>query len=175
VSGPDRPVLWLAKGRGENDRRFGVKKSNENSVAARFSELSFHDDNLESVTVYPPPSWDNRTRIDFRLRDDSTGKEKLLSFLGCANIRYVMDFDVMAHNSFAQTNSSNATVDAGRMKRFVLSQTTHWHTKYMPPFAEDEPVKKKLSAIGDYSLFKITFFGGTAEILAKSYKLRRER
>jgi hypothetical protein len=99
-------------------------------------------------------------------------KEKLLSLFGFANFRGVMDFDVMAHNSFAQTNSSNAKVDAGRMKKFVLSQTAHWHIKYMPPFAEDEPIRIKLSAIGDSSLFKIPFFGGTSGTLAKSYKLR---
>ncbi len=152
-----------------------MKKRNEKAIAGRFNNLSFHDDNLASVTVHAPQSKKNRTRIDFRLRDDSTDKEKLLSFVDCANIRYFMDFDVLADNSFAQTEASIANVDASQMKKLVRSQTVHWRTKYMPPQAKDKPIRKKLSAIRRYILFKVSFFGGTAEILARDYKLSQER
>jgi len=152
-----------------------VKKRDANSVAVRFNELSFHDDNLVSLTVHLLQSKKNRTRIDFRLLDDSTDKPKLLSFFNCANIRYVMDFDVLADNWFAQTNASSAKTDGDQIRKFVRSHAKHWHLKYMPPLAEDEPVRKKLSTLRDYILFKITFFGGTVEILAKSYKLSCER
>ncbi len=137
--------------------------------------MNFHDDNLTSVTVHAPQSGKNRTRIDFRLRDDSTDREKLLSFLDCANIRYVMDFDVLADNWFAQTKTAIAKVNADQMKKLVRSQTVHWRTKYMPPQAKDKPVREKLSILGRYILFKVEFFGGTAEILARNYKLSLKR
>jgi hypothetical protein len=86
-----------------------------------------------------------------------------------------MDFDVLADNWFAQTDKSIAKTDGDQMKKFVRSQTAHWHVRYMPPQAEDKPIRKKLSAIGNYVLFKVKFFGGTVEILAKGYKLSYER
>lgn len=152
-----------------------MKQRNTKSVASRFNELSFHDDNLASVTVHVLQSKKNHARIDFKLRDDSTNREKLLSFFDCANIRYVMDFDVLADNWFAQTDTSIAKINGDQMKKFVRSQTAHWHVRYMPPQTKDKPVRKKLSTIGNYIFFKVMFFGGTAEILAKDYKLSHKR
>ncbi len=134
--------------------------------------MDFHDDNLASVTIHTLQSKKNHARIDFKLRDDSTNREKLLSFLDCANIRHVMDFDVLADNWFAQTDTSIAKTGRDEMKKFVRSQRAHWRVRYMPPQTKDKPVRKKLSAIGNYILFKVQFFGGTAEILAKDYKLK---
>jgi hypothetical protein len=151
-----------------------LKRQNGNSTVSRFNKLSFHDDNLLSVTVHPPRTRRNQARIDFRLRDYSTEREKFLSFLSCANIRYTMDFDVLADNSFAQTDASIAKNNVDQMKKTVRSQMAHWHTQYMPPQPKDMPVRKKLSAIRNYTLFKLTFFGGTAEILAKNFELRLE-
>jgi hypothetical protein len=42
----------------------------------------------------------------------------------------------------------------------------------MPPVPENKPIRGKLSAIRNYILFSVKFFGGTAQILAKSYKLK---
>jgi hypothetical protein len=61
------------------------------------------------------------------------------------------------------------------MKKFVRGQTAQWHVRYMPPQAKDKPVRKKLSAIGNYNFFKVMFSGGTAEILAKDHKLSYKR
>jgi hypothetical protein len=57
------------------------------------------------------------------------------------------------------------------MKEFVLVQMRHWWTTYMLPQPKNKPIKKKLRNIRNYILFRITFFGGTAEILAKNYQL----
>ena len=152
-----------------------MRKRKVEAIAEKFNNLSFHDDNLTSVTVHALQSRRNRARVDFRLRDDSTDKEKLLSFMDCANIRYVMDFDVLADNWYAQTQVSIAKIDAVQMKKFVLSQTAHWHVRYMPPIPKERPVRKKLAEVGKYVLFKLMFFGGTVEILAKNYKLSHKR
>ena len=47
----------------------------------------------------------------------------------------------------------------------------HWRTTYMPPMTKDKPVRKKLASLRSYILFRVAFFGGTAEILAKHYNL----
>jgi hypothetical protein len=41
----------------------------------------------------------------------------------------------------------------------------------MPPLPENKPIKKKLESIRSHVWFRVAFFGGTAEILAKNYKL----
>lgn len=42
----------------------------------------------------------------------------------------------------------------------------------MPPLPPDKPIRKKLTSIRKYRKFKIKFFGGTVEILAKGFKLK---
>jgi hypothetical protein len=37
---------------------------------------------------------------------------------------------------------------------------------------KDKPIRKKLAAIRSYHLFRIDFFGGTVEILAKSFSVK---
>jgi hypothetical protein len=50
---------------------------------------------------------------------------------------------------------------------------SHWRTTYMPPTPKDKPVRRKLACLRNFILFRVAFFGGTAEILAKNYRLRR--
>lgn len=138
----------------------------------RVHELDLHDDNLLAVKICLSKTKTNSTRIEFRFRDDSTKAEKLVSFGGCANIRYIMDFDVLTANWFAQTKQFTSEVDPDKMRRFVRAQTPHWHVRYMAPTPKDKPIRKKLSFIRAYTLFKISFFGGTAEILAQSVSLK---
>jgi hypothetical protein len=42
----------------------------------------------------------------------------------------------------------------------------------MPPTPKNKPITKTLKSIRGYVLFRITFFGGTAEILAKTFTIR---
>jgi len=148
-----------------------VTKAGVRGFGARFRKLDFHDDNLASVEIYPPRKSTGAAQIDFQFLDDSTGSLKVVSFHRCANLRYVMDFEVMAANWFAQTDRFAVESDVSRMKRFVRSQMVHWHTKYMPPMPRDKPIRKKLATIRSYHLFRIAFFGGTVEILAKSFSV----
>ena len=140
---------------------------------SEFSRLDFHDDNLTSVNISLSRGKKNATRIDFYLRDDSTGSTKILSFRGCANIRYIMDFDVVAANWFAQTKTTTSNDDPTQMKRFIAAKKRHWRVKYMPPMPSDLPVREKLSSIRFYRLFRIAFFGGTAEVLARSFIVKK--
>jgi hypothetical protein len=150
-----------------------MKRAHKNVVVERFNRLDFHDDALLSLKINPPRRRNNSTKIDFEFRDDSTGAVKLLSFLTCANFRFVMDFDVLADRWFFGTAGSAAKADPQRMRRFVKAQVSHWRTAYMPPMPKDKPIRKKLVSIRTYILFQVAFFGGTVEILAKNYKLSR--
>ena len=141
-------------------------------IAEKFNKLDFHDDGLSSIKVHSLDKKKNSVTIDFELRDDSSGATKLLSFRGCGNIRYIMDFDVLASNWFAQTERAASTSDAERMEKFVRTQVPHWRVTHMPPSPKDKPIRKKLSSLNDYVLFKLTFFGGTVEVLARSFTLK---
>jgi hypothetical protein len=151
-----------------------MKRAAKSAIADRFNRLNFHDDGLTGLTVEPPRGRNNFTRIEFELQDYSTDSVKVLSFHSCANFRFVMDFDVLADNWYGgNTESSVAKTDVTRMRKFVTAQMSHWRTAYMPPTPKDKPVRRKLATIRSFILFRVAFFGGTAEILARSYRLRR--
>jgi hypothetical protein len=142
-------------------------------TADRLNRLNFHDDSFVSLRIHPPRNQNNLSRIEFGFKDDSTGSAKVLSFRTCANFRLVMDFDVLADNwHFGNTKTSVAHADISRMKKFVNAMKSHWRTTYMPPVSKNKPIRRKLRAIRSYVLFKVAFFGGTAEILAKSFRLK---
>jgi hypothetical protein len=143
------------------------------TIAQAFSKLDFHDDKLKSVTVRLADRRSGSATIDFQFLDDSTGSPKLLSFRRCTNIRFLMDFDVIESNRFAPTQGTSAITDAELMKKFVRAQIPHWHVKYMAPSPQDKPIRKKLETIRKHVLFRVTFFGGTVEILARSFVLPR--
>ena len=79
----------------------------------------------------------------------------------------------LADNWPFNTESSLAKTDVTRMRKFVKAQMAHRRTTYMPPMKKDKPVRKKLASLRSYILFRVAFFGGTAEILAKHYRLER--
>ena len=150
-----------------------MKGSKKDAVARRFNKLDFHDDGLLSVEILPPRAPNNLAQIRIEFKDDSTGATKLLSFDACANFRFNADFDVLADNwHHSNTEGSMAKTDFKKMRKFVVAQMPHWRTTYMPPQPKNKPIKKKLRNIRSYILFRIAFFGGTAEILAKNYQLK---
>jgi hypothetical protein len=144
-----------------------TKNLKKRAVGAPFGKLDFHDDALKFVEIRPSTKRKGEAKIDFGFVDYGSGKPKSLSFRGCANLRCILDFDVLQNNWFAQTHSVAYSDDARKMEKFVRAQTTHWHTQYMPPSPKDRPVRKKLTSIRKFHLFKIKFFGGTFEVLAK--------
>ena len=141
-------------------------------ITRKFNALDLHDDNLISVLIRAPRTKKNDATVVLEFEDDGTRQIKILSFQACANLRFNADFDVLAHNWFAQTEQTRCKSLAKRMARFVRSQKSVWHTIYMPPFHREFPIRKKLLSIRKYRLFKITFFGGTIEILGKSFALK---
>jgi hypothetical protein len=148
-----------------------MKRAEKDAIACRFSSLNFHDDDLLSVRLLAPRRKNDSAKLDFEFLDYSTRAKKLLSICGCVNLRWSMDFDVLADNWYAQTEAVKAESDPQKMKKFVRTQMRHWRVKYMPPLPMDKPIRKQLSSILRYRLFRITFFGGTVEVLARNFIL----
>jgi hypothetical protein len=144
----------------------------KDKIGRTFQLLDLHDDNLLSVTIFPPRTKVNAAEVVLELEDDVSQDAKSVRFIGCGNLRVNMDFDVLANNYFAQTDVTACEIDAKRMKQFVRAQTPHWRVKYMSPSPKYLPIRKKLSRIGSYRLFKVSFFGGTVEVLAKSFSVQ---
>ena len=134
------------------------------------SNIDLHDDGLIAISVLSPKRRNSSASIDLELSDDSDGKTKHLRFVGCANIRLIMDFDVLGANWFAQTHSLTCIEDLVKKRVFVQTQRSHWHTKYVE--GQDTPIQRKLASIESYRLFRITFFGGTMEVLARKLQIR---
>jgi hypothetical protein len=132
----------------------------------------FHDDNLLAVNVISPRKTGALASVQIDLQDDATGAAKRLTVAGCANIRWVMDFNVLADNWFAQTEGFTIHHDIEKMKRFVIQQRKHWRVTYMPPLPPEKPIIRKLASIRRYRLFQIKFYGGTVEILGQRITLK---
>jgi hypothetical protein len=141
----------------------------------KFGEFDLHDDVLRSMAIRKLDSKANSSIVDFELVDDSSRTVKTLSFRGTGNIRYVMDFDLLADNSFASTEQATPIKDANKMRRFVRAQFPHGKVKYMRPSPQRKPMVKKLASIQGYTLFRVIFFGGWPEVLATEFSLRSRR
>lgn len=152
-----------------------MKRSTKDAVVNNFNKLDFHDDGLLGIKILPPHAPNDLGQINFEFKDDSTGSTKLLSFHRCANFRFNADFNVLADNwHFGNTEAFVAKNEIRQMRKFVLAQMPQWRTTYMPPQPKNKPIKKKLRNIRSYVLFRVAYFGGTAEILAEYYRLKRQ-
>jgi hypothetical protein len=87
-------------------------------------------------------------------------------FIGCANLRVALDFDVLASNLPPNTSSVDAYVDANLMREFMQSQKRDWDVGYGKMRS---PLDAKLDAIDTLVFFRIQFFGGVVEIIAKEF------
>ena len=152
-----------------------MKKRDAASVVRRFNSLDLYDDEIVSLRMEPLNGRKNLTTLIFELIDDRSEKRKWLTFSGCANLRQNIDFDVVADASFALMEKVSALRDVRRMEKFVKAHKKHWRTIYMPPSPPNLPIRRKLASIRSYVLFKVTFHGGTIEILAKSFLLSQKR
>jgi hypothetical protein len=156
--------------------RSNTRGAASRGVAKKFNALDFHDDNLLSARILPGRLRQSAATVELRIEADHTGKIKALQFLGCANCRWNLDFDVLADNGrVGNVRGSQAGVDLETARQFVESMRRHWRTTYVPSSRRNHPIRRKLKELRGYTLFRLRFFGGMAEILARSYTLKRPR
>ena len=145
-------------------------------MAKKFNALDFHDDNLLSARVLPVELGRVGPTIELRIEDHTTGQIKVLRFLGCVNCRWNLDFDVLADNErVGNVHGSQAVVDMSAARQFVESMRRHWRTTYVPRSRKNHPIRRELEELRRCTLFRLRFFGGTTEILARSFTLKKLR
>ena len=138
------------------------------AIAKQFSELDFHDDTFVSMTVLPAQTRGDVTGsvIELRLSPSHSQKKRLVQFIGCANLRVGLDFDVLASNLSPNTSGVESHVDANLMRELMQSQKRDWDVGYG---SMRSPLDDKLEALGELVCFRVQFFGGVVEIIAREF------
>jgi hypothetical protein len=113
-------------------------------IAAEFSTIDAHDDTVESLAIIPAPNRRTSCKVELTLFRHWGKKHRLLRFTGCTNISLVADTKIMRR------------------------QKSSWNVSYQKSI---DPLPPKLAAADKYTLFRVRFFGGVLEVIAKSYKL----
>ena len=139
-------------------------------IAERFSELDFHDNTFVSMCVLPAQTRDDTTGsvIEIKLLQYLKQRTQVLRFLGCANLRAGIDFDVLANNLPPNTSRVNSHVDANRMRELMQSQKRDWSVRYEGAKVRT-PLDIKLDSLGELVCFRVQFFGGAVDVIAREF------
>jgi hypothetical protein len=138
------------------------------TTAACFRDLDFHDDTFVGLSILPAQAHGDISGsvIEISLSSHQNQVKRVLQFIGCANLRVALDFDVLASNLPPNTSGVDAHVDENLMREFMQSQKHDWGVGYGKMRS---PLNAKLDAIDALVYFRIQFFGGVVEILAKEF------
>ena len=145
--------------------------SNTTTIAESFRRLDFHDDTFVGMSVSPA-----QTRGDIagsvvmvQLLHCSEMKRRQLRFIGCANLKVGMDFDVLTHNCPPNTSEVEAHTDQDAMWSLMQSQTHDWGVKYAAGMRS--PLDSKSDVMDEFVCFRVQFCGGLVEIIARRYEV----
>ena len=138
-------------------------------IAEQFSELDFHDDTFVSMSVLPTQTRGDTTGsvIELKLLQYSERTTRVLRFIGCANLRVGIDFDVLASNLPPNTSRVDAHVDASVMKELMQSQKRDWDVGYGRQVRT--PLDDKLDSLDSLVCFRVQFFGGAVDVIAREF------
>src|SRR5262245_39736217 len=133
------------------------------TIAKSFRELDFHDDTFIDLRVMPSqqPGEGAQSLVEIELLHHSETKRHI-RFIGCANLRVAMDFDVLAQNLSPNTSRVEAHTNLNQMRDLVRSQKKDWDITYAP--GVESPLTTKLAAMDDLVAFRVQFFGGVVEV-----------
>jgi L-ascorbate metabolism protein UlaG (beta-lactamase superfamily) len=153
------------------------RRAREQLVAA-FNARSLHDDTVHAVRIFHSTSRRRSSRVEVDLTEYVTHRPRRLVLTGCANLSFVADFDVLTDNAFANTEAVFASMDEEHIREIMEAQMAHVNVDY---FKEDDtpsdyhPTRRKLTDLSAFILFRITFFGGTLEVVARGFTLAHPR
>jgi hypothetical protein len=144
---------------------------NTPAIAESFCQLDFHDDTFVSMTVLSALVRGHSTGavIEFRLLRNSETKSRVLRFVGCANLRVGMDFDVLAHNLPPNTSGLEAHTDKDAMWSLMQAQVRDWGVTYS--LGMQSPLDWKAEVMNELVCFRVQLLGGTVEIIARRYEV----
>jgi len=143
------------------------------AIAERFRELDFHDDTFVRMDIVPAQArGDVRgSIIEIQLSRSSSETKRVLQFIGCANLRVGFDFDILANNSPPNTSGVDAHVDRNLMRELMQSQERDWDVGYG---RMKSPLDDKLDVMDELVCFRVQFFGGVVEIIAREFLIEGE-
>jgi hypothetical protein len=147
-------------------------RSSQDKIVERVRRMDFGDDTLVDIRIHPPrrPRRGSESSVEIDLRDE---KLRHLRFSGCANLRIAMDFDVLADNLHFNTDSISAHTKADEMRKFIQRGDLDNNVEYSPEMPS--PVRTKIKNLDSLIVFRITFFGGTIDVLARNVQVKLAR
>jgi hypothetical protein len=153
-----------------------ARKTRE-QVAAAFNTCNLHDDSVHAIRIIPATSRRSSSRVELDLTEYVTNRPRRLALTGCANISFVADFDVLVDNAFANTEGVQASVDEERIREIIARGMGDLNVEYTEGGqpSEDHPARLKLRDAAAYVLFRVTFYGGTLEVIGRGFKISRPR
>jgi hypothetical protein len=140
-------------------------------IADRFRDLDFHDDTFVGMTILPTQARGDITGsvIELRFSKHQNHPSQVLQFIGCANLRVGLDFDVLASNLLPNTSSVDAHVDTDLMRTLMQSQKEAWDVNYGKMRS---PLDDKLDRMDELVCFRVQLFGGVVEVIARDYRVQ---
>jgi hypothetical protein len=131
----------------------------------------FHDNDVRTIKVTPPAKKNDPAAVELIFFDRNEGVERVLSVKGCANLRFSMDFDILADNTSSPTSSagqtSNVELNVCRecLERALKRGIEDWNVEYRA--GRDTPASYRLYRLHEFILVKVWLHGGTLEIVAR--------
>ena len=141
-------------------------------LAAEFSATDAHDDTVESVVIIPAPNRSTSCKVEVTLFRHWEKRRRLLRFSGCTNINLVVDTKVLSGNAPNNTACLEASAAIEEITKIMRRQKSSWNVRYQKSI---DPLPPKLATADKYTVFRVRFFGGLLEVIAKSYKLTHLR
>ena len=135
-------------------------------IASAFSEIGIHDDTIESIIIFPAEGRKS-CKVTLTLFRHWENKRRLLQFIDCKNIKFSVDMTILFDNAPNNTWGTEASASLDETVKLIRLQKKQWNVSYQKSI---DPLPKKLASASKFLLFRVFFFGGILEVVAKSYK-----
>lgn len=141
------------------------------SRAERFSSLDVHDDTVESIQLLPGARRGERTKLQVTLYRHWEKTRRTLTFNNCENIQMNVDATVLAGNGPNNTCEASASADPEEIVSLMRGQRRFWNVSYQQAI---DPMRTKMGLASDLVMFRLRMFGGTLNIVARTFTVRRQ-
>jgi hypothetical protein len=156
----------------------GVVSTGRDEVVGRLQSLDFHDDAVLATRVVPAPSFRHSARFELELAEYGTSQPRTLVFRGCENIKLDVDLAVLTDNAFGAVAEVTASIEDIVIRSLVAEQGNRLNITYEDSKGQVVEFERRNSKLVDPSslvLFTVRLYGGTIEIVARDFALKRPR
>jgi hypothetical protein len=139
-------------------------------LAERFEDLDVHDDTVEAIRFLPGSRRKHSATVEVELHRHWEDKHRLLRFLGVANYEVLLDADTLRDNAPSNTCSTEASTSDEEISSRMRKHKRAWNVSYDKSI---DPLSAKVASLPALVLFRLRIFGGTLEVIARSFSIRR--